>query len=293
MNILGALASLSLGALLSAQAVPEPITGRTPQQDAAEAIASGRLKPIRSSDLAPRLPPSIYGGPYPIAEEAGGRSIPAVKGAVVAWQRSGIHRARARTKDAGMIGPPLRLRIPAGVDAAMRLIAGKPTPCIFPDQPPGDARGNSYDEICLRDRDGDGRAETAHLLAGRVGAKPLEVGISPVSVEHLPADEHPEFLVQQRIVVEKIGRGSLTLLRDSLMASGNPGSMMIWSRDVGRATLKLAAGSRASLAGLTYTAVPGADGNWSIAVSGAFDPWVSVRQSGTEIAAGRGIVRVN
>ena len=293
MNTVIAPISLSLALLLSAQAPPEAITGRTPQQDAAEALASGSLKPGRARLSAPRLPPSIYSGPHPIAGEAGGRSVPVAKGAVVAWQRTGVHAARARTVDGGFIGPPLRLRIPAGVDASLRLIANKPTPCIFPDQQPRDSRGNLYDEICLVDQDGDGRIETAQLIADRAGAKPMAIPIRPMSVQQLPADDSPEFLVQQRIVVEKIGRGSLTLLRDSLMASGNPGSMMVWSRDVGRATLKLEAGARTSLAGLTYTAVQAPDGSWSVAVSGGFDPWVSVRRAGTEIVAGRGTVRVN
>ena len=267
-------------------------------------------RPTRVEDLPPEiramLPPgavlsgppvsdglAVFDTPQRVGAPVLAESVPAAADAIIASETLRLAALHFQLADPIVVGPPFNVRYPAGTDVPRLVQDGAIRHCIRQRgtyTPPEDEHGEIYPGLCLEDRDGDGRFETAILKPyhpERVRDRAMP--ISPVRLAPNPSameEDRDAVRLTRRLRVAHVGAdGVLVLAEQGAIPARQAEATAFAGRPEESVTLPLRDGANAALGGIQLRLLRDGDG-WRIAASGALAPWMEVREDGNLIIAG-------
>jgi hypothetical protein len=191
------------------------------------------------------------------------------------------------------LGPPFTTVFPAGAKFRRLIRDGAVRHCLRREgiyTPAFDEHHEIYPGLCLEDRDGDGRYETAILEPYDPEHAPnREARIAPVGLEPDPAAaaSQPQALtLNRRIRVTHLDAGEVQLVAEQGSTASRPAIITsYYGRPEDSLSLSLRDGASGMLGGVNLRLVRDGTG-WRIAASGRLAPWLEVRDGGNLIVMG-------
>ncbi len=214
-------------------------------------------------------------------------------GAVIASETLELVPLYFRLAGPIVLAPPFNTLFPAGTEVRRLVRDGVIRHCVRHREsytPAHDEQNQIYPGLCLEDRDGDGRFETAILEPyDREHAPVRTVAITPVALEPDPAaaaDESHPLRASRRLRIGQVGAGGVQIIAEQGVTLSRQDEIGIYrGRPEESITLPLRDGASGALGGVQLRLLRDGDG-WRIAAAGRLAPWLEVRDNGNLILVG-------
>ena len=192
-----------------------------------------------------------------------------------------------------VIGPPFNSSYAAGTQIKRLVRDGATRNCVRhrgPYSPAHDEKGEIYPGLCLEDRDGDGRFESAILEPYHPQRAPERVvGIPPVRLEPsaLRGEDDPDaFRVQRRIRVTHVDATGAQFIAEQGAAVANAtGITSFYGRPEESLILPLQDGASGSVGGVQLRLQRAGEG-WQVIAAGQLAPWLELRENDSLVVVG-------
>jgi hypothetical protein len=279
------LLAIALGAAASASAAQEtPPPGAVPIE---------RLMVPKGMTLSPemrrRIEEDISAGRYRNAtqivwdqtrtvESFGGTPVRVAVDAIVASRKTALESLILVSARAIKVGP-FHVRLPAGTDFLVLQDAEGRHYCVDHGgrrfEPYYDERGATYPDACLTGRDENGVFHAIRLIPlADPPNPPRDFAIEPVTLKRSPPPPRPRYgamFGRTRLRIAAVTATTATILVENILEDGQEPS-----RPAATATLPLAPGATATLAGVTMRVEADGDG-WRVTGTGEIPSDVAMR----------------